>query len=119
MDVKTALLVAELKLEDKIYVTQPQGFLAPGKAHFILRLHKALYGLRQAPKAWYQKIDNFLRSTGFRQGDGDYNLYIARDTNKILILVLYVDDLLFTGSYLKWINWFSKPNSNPSSKCLN
>jgi hypothetical protein len=67
-------------------------------------LYKALYGLRQAPKAWYRKIDQFLRSIGFEQGNGDYNLYVAKDGHKILVLALYVDDLLFTGNCISWIN---------------
>jgi transposase InsO family protein len=106
MDVKTAFLAAELQSEEEVFVTQPQGFVTPGKEHLVLRLHKALYGLRQAPKAWYRKIDQFLRSIGFEQGNGDYNLYVAKDGHKILVLTLYVDDLLFTGNCISWINWF-------------
>jgi hypothetical protein len=65
MDVKTALLAAELEHEEEVFVTQPKGFIVPGQEHLVLRLHKALYGLCQAPKAWYRKIDQFLCSVGF------------------------------------------------------
>lgn len=106
MDIKTTFLAAELQPHEEIYVTQPQGFIILGKEHLALRLRKALYGLKQAPKAWYRKIDSFLIGVGFRKGDGDHNLYIAREGNKILILALYVDDLLFTGNNPNWITWF-------------
>jgi hypothetical protein len=108
MDVKTTFLAADLQEREEVFVTQPQGFIVPGKEHLVLKLHKALYGLRQAPKAWYRKIDTFLRGIGFQQGTGDYNLYIAREGHKILVLALYVDDLLFTSNCPTWINWFKE-----------
>ena len=98
MDIKTTFLAAELQPHENIYITQPQGFVIPWKEYLALRLWKALYGLKQAPKAWNQKIDSFLIGVGFQKGNGDHNLYIAREGNKILILALYVDDLLFTGN---------------------
>ena len=106
LDIKTAFLVAELKPNEEVFVSQPQGFAVAGKEHLVLRLHKALYGLRQAPKAWYRKIDKFLRSIGFKQGNGDFNLYVAQEGDKILVLALYVDDLLFMGNCPNWIKWF-------------
>ena len=77
LDVKTAFLAVDLKPDEEVFVSQPQGFASVGKEHLVLRLHKALYGLRQAPKAWYCRIDSFLRSIGFKQGNGDFNFYIA------------------------------------------
>jgi hypothetical protein len=74
----------------------------------VLRLDKALYGLKQAPKMWYEKIDSYLRNQDFKKGTGDYNLYIIRQGEKILLLALYVDDLLFTSNCDKWINWFKQ-----------
>jgi hypothetical protein len=108
MDVKTTFLAADLQEGEEDFVTQPQGFIVPGKKHLILQLRKALYGLRQAPKAWYREIDTFLRGIGFQQGTGDYNLHIARDGHKILVLALYIDDYLFIGNCSSWINWFKE-----------
>jgi hypothetical protein len=73
LDVKTAFLHGHLK--EEVFITQPQGFVASGQEHLVCRLHKALYGLRQAPHAWYEKIDSFLTAHGFERGDGDSNLY--------------------------------------------
>jgi len=57
----------------------------------FLRLNKALYGLRQSSKLWYEEIDGFLRSTGvFRRSETDPNLYISDD----VLILLYLDDML-------------------------
>jgi hypothetical protein len=63
MDVKSAFLNGDLK--EEVYVHQPPGFAIPGKEGKLLRLHKALYGLRQAPRAWNAKLDSTLKGMGF------------------------------------------------------
>jgi hypothetical protein len=64
----------------------------------VYRLTKALYGLNQVPRAWYEKMDGFLISLGFNKSVVDPNLYYHIDGNKCLILFLYVGDLFLTGS---------------------
>jgi hypothetical protein len=63
MDVKTAFLNGDLL--EEVYVEQPPGFTVDGKEHMVLRLKKALYGLRQAPRAWNAKLDASLRTLGW------------------------------------------------------
>ena len=63
-----------------------------------MQAQKSLYGLKQAPRAWYEKMDSFLLSLGFSHYLSDSNVYILRQDNELLILVLYVDDLILTGS---------------------
>jgi len=73
---------------------QPDGidWLEPTTSeHSILRLNKALYGLRQAPHLWHKAIDGFLISIGFVRSNADQNLYIRSDG---VLLLLYVDDML-------------------------
>ena len=65
MDVKSAFFNEELK--ETVYVRQPPGFLDNGNPGKVLRLHKALYGLRQAPRAWNAKLDNTLLSLKFKR----------------------------------------------------
>jgi hypothetical protein len=101
LDVKTAFLHGHLS--EEVYTLQPQGYEAPGKEHLVCRLNKALYGLRQAPRAWYERIDSFLLLQNFHRGDGDSNLYIFQKTGHVIIIALYVDDLLITGSSLDLI----------------
>ena len=61
-------------------------------------MKKALYGLRQAPRAWYERIDSYLMKLRFTRSEADSNLYFKVENDKPLILVLYVDDLFLTGA---------------------
>jgi hypothetical protein len=58
-------------------------------------LKKTLYGLKQAPRAWYSRIDKYLQQQGFKRGTTDNNLYIKIDNEYMLIIVVYVDDIIF------------------------
>ena len=95
MDVKTAFLNGEI--EEEVYIEQPEGFELHGRESHVCKLKKALYGLRQALRAWYARIDNYLRGLGFSKSIADSNLYIKVVQNQPLILVLYVDELFLTG----------------------
>ena len=61
----------------------------------MCRLKKALYGLKQASHAWYSKLDKYLQKQGFKRGGVDNNLYIKSHENELLIVVVYVDDIMF------------------------
>lgn len=62
MDVKTAFLNG--KIEEEVYIEQPEGFITHDKDRYVYKLKKALYGLKQAPRAWYERIDNYLTKLG-------------------------------------------------------
>jgi hypothetical protein len=62
----------------------------------VCRLKKALYGSKQAPRAWYGRIDSFLTSLGFTKSGADPNLYFKVVDDGLVILLLYVDDLFLT-----------------------
>eukprot|EP00253_Pinus_taeda_P025156 PITA_25156 len=94
MDVKNAFLHGDLS--EEIYMEQPHGFIQDSS--LVCRLKKSLYGLKQAPRAWYAKMDSFLLSQKFERCKSDSNVYMLRTHDSLLILVLYVDDLLITGS---------------------
>nr|GFA94094.1 retrovirus-related Pol polyprotein from transposon TNT 1-94 [Tanacetum cinerariifolium] len=66
MDVKTAFLNGPLK--EEVYVAQPDGFIDPDHREKVYRLRKALYGLNQAPRAWYDELSKLLTSKGFTKG---------------------------------------------------
>lgn len=86
-------------LEEEVYITQPPGFELKGSEDKVLKLKKALYGLKQAPRAWNKRIDAFLSKTGFRKCSVEHGLYVKKsDSGGILLICLYVDDLLITGS---------------------
>ena len=64
----------------------------------VCKLKKALYSLKQAPKAWYRRIDSFLTSLDFTKGEDDPNLYLKVMDDEPDILLLYVDDMFLTGN---------------------
>lgn len=102
MDVKSAFLNGDL--EEEVYMQQPEGFEVKGKEKLVCRLDKALNGLKQAPRAWYIKIDEHLRGSDFQRSASDPNLYIKKKDGDLVILVIYVDDLVITGNSLKLID---------------
>jgi hypothetical protein len=97
LDVKSTFLNGELK--EEVYLVQPEGFVKKGKEHLVCKLKKDLYGLKQGPRSWYEKIDTFFFQQGFIKSKSDPNLYIKKDRNgQIALISLYVDDLIITGS---------------------
>ena len=94
MDVKNAFLHGDLS--DEIYMEQSQGVIQ--YSSLVCRLKKSLYGLKQALRAWYAKMDSYLLSQNFVRCKSDTNVYMLRIVDSLLLLVLYVDDLLITSS---------------------
>ena len=97
MDVKSAFLNGTL--EEKVYVNQPPSFVDPHFPTKVCCLRKALYSLKQAPRAWNQHIDAFLQEQGFSRSMADHNLYIFYAVGLLTFLILYVNDLILTGSH--------------------
>ena len=94
MDVKTCFL--NEVIEEEVYIERPKGFDVENRETHVCKLHRALYVLKQAPRAWYSRIDSYLREMGFQLSEANPNLYFL--TCEVpLILVLYVDDLFLTG----------------------
>ncbi|KAF0910082.1 hypothetical protein E2562_001318 [Oryza meyeriana var. granulata] len=83
MDVKSAFLNGELA--EEVYVQQPPGFVIDGQEHKVYRLRKALYGLRQAPRAWNAKLDDSLMSLGFQRSITEHAVYTrSKDGSKLI-----------------------------------
>lgn len=96
-------------LQEEIYVDQPEGFQVAGMEDKVYRLHKALYGLKQAPRAWYSKIDDHLIHCGFKRSENEATLYVKKAKGgDVLVVSLYVDDLLLTGSNEAMVNQFKQ-----------
>nr|GEW24082.1 retrovirus-related Pol polyprotein from transposon TNT 1-94 [Tanacetum cinerariifolium] len=93
MDVKTAFLDGPLK--EEVYVNQPDGFVDPYHPDKVYQLKKALHGLKQALKAWYEELSKFLLSKGFTKGSIDPTLFITKHREDILLVQIYVDDIIF------------------------
>nr|CAD40418.3 OSJNBa0065J03.14 [Oryza sativa Japonica Group] len=106
MNVKSAFLNGEL--EEEVYVAQPLGFIDDKHPHQVLRLNRALYGLRQAPRAWNAKLDVSLHELGFTRGITEHAVYTRGTGNARLIIGIYVDDLIITGAHSKTIQSFKE-----------
>jgi hypothetical protein len=96
MDVKSAFLNSDLK--EEVYVHQSPGFVIPDKEGKVLRLRKALYGLRQTPRAWNAKLDSTLRRMGFEQSPYEAAIYQRGNGGNVLLVGVYVDDLVITDT---------------------
>ena len=99
MDVKTAFLNG--KLEEEVYIEQPEGYVEPGKEDLVCRLHKTLYGLKQSPRVWWQTVDAFFESVGFQRVESDYGVYIKWNDQVHFIISVYVDDIILICNHLK------------------
>ncbi|PWA92889.1 zinc finger, CCHC-type [Artemisia annua] len=104
LDVKSAFLHGDLK--EEVYVTQPEGFVQPGNSGKVYKLIKALYGLRQAPRAWNVKLDQTLKSLNFKKCNLEQAVYTKRNKNSTIIVGVYVDDLIITGTPKKELESF-------------
>ena len=79
-----------------MYIEQPQGFKVEYRITHVYKLKKAMYRLKQAPRAWYGRINSFLTSWGFTKSKDDPSLYFKVMDDEPVILLLYVDDLFLT-----------------------
>jgi Reverse transcriptase (RNA-dependent DNA polymerase) len=77
---------------------QPQGFIDQTHPNYVCLLHKSLYGLKQAPRVWFAKLSTTLVSLGFKPSCYDPFLFLSHKNNQTLLVLVYVDDLIITGS---------------------
>ena len=94
MDVKFTFLNGVLK--EEVYVEQSPSYELASEEHKLYRLKRDLYGFKQAQSTWYSRIDSYLISNGYSKSDGEPTLYIKATNGIVFIVVLYVDDLIFT-----------------------
>ncbi|GKD17335.1 putative ribonuclease H-like domain-containing protein, partial [Tanacetum coccineum] len=106
MDVKSDFLYG--KIEEEVYVCQPPGFEDPDFPDRVYKVEKALYGLHQAPRAWYETLSTYLLDNGFQRGKIDKTLFIRRDKGDILLVQVYVDDIIFGSTKKSLCTEFEK-----------
>ena len=95
-NVSNAFLYGDL--QEQVYLAQPPGFEDLSHPDYVCHLHKALYGLKQAPRAWYLKFSTYIKQMGFTRCPYDQSLFYRTQGSDILLLLIYVDDILLTGS---------------------
>ncbi|GKA15881.1 putative ribonuclease H-like domain-containing protein [Tanacetum coccineum] len=90
-------------VEEEVYVYQPPGFEDPEFPDRVYKVEKALYGLHQAPRAWYETLSTYLMDNGFQRGQIDKTLFIKRVKSDILLVQVYVDDIIFGSTKKEFI----------------
>nr|GFA76206.1 putative ribonuclease H-like domain-containing protein [Tanacetum cinerariifolium] len=115
IDVKSAFLYGTI--EDKVYVCQPPGFKDPDHPDKVYKVVKALYGLHQAPRAWYETLANYLLQNGFHSGQIDQTLFIKKQKGDILLVQIYVDDTIFGATNKDLCKSFEKLMKDKFQMC--
>ncbi|GJX32186.1 putative ribonuclease H-like domain-containing protein [Tanacetum coccineum] len=105
MDVRVHSYMEQLR---RVYVTQPPGFKDPDNPDKVYKVVKALYGLHQAPRAWYETLANYLLGNGFKRGKIDQTLFIKKQKGDILLVQVYVDDIIFGSTNKELCTGFEK-----------
>nr|GFD33380.1 uncharacterized mitochondrial protein AtMg00810-like [Tanacetum cinerariifolium] len=90
----------------EVYVTQPKGFVDPQHPKKVYKVVKALYGLHQAPRAWYATLSTFMLKHGYRRGIIDKTLFLKKNNRDIILVQVYVDDIIFGSIKKAWCDEF-------------
>jgi hypothetical protein len=97
LDVSNAFLHGSLA--EEVFMEQPQGFIDANHPDYVCCLHKTIYGLKQAPRAWFTRLCESLQALGFVESQVDYSLFIFHSQNIHLFVLIYVDDIIITGTH--------------------
>ncbi|CAL1405238.1 unnamed protein product [Linum trigynum] len=100
LDVDNAFLHGDL--QEEVYMQIPPGFAAPGDTR-VCRLHKSIYGLKQASRNWYAKFTTTLTELGFQRSRADYSMFVRRHRDTYVVALIYVDDVILAGDDMEFI----------------
>ena len=106
MDVMSAFL--NEVLSEEVYVHQPMGFEDATNPEYVYKLNKALYRLKQAPRALYERLTNFLVDKGYIRGSVDKTLFVLKNKTRMLVVQIYVDDIIFGGTSKQLVDGFTR-----------
>ena len=102
LDVRSAYLYG--KVDEEIYMKQPEGFAVKGQEHKVLRLKRALYGLKQAGLAWWETLKESMKDLGFEHLKSDASIFLyKRKGTTTVVAIVYIDDALFCAPDIKTI----------------
>ncbi|XP_057985369.1 uncharacterized mitochondrial protein AtMg00810-like, partial [Hevea brasiliensis] len=96
LDIKNAFLHGDL--QEEVYMEQPPGFVAQGELGKVCRLRKSLYGLKQSPRAWFGRFSEAVQEFGMQKSKCDHSVFYKQSEAGLILLVVYVDDIIITGS---------------------
>ncbi|RVW95612.1 Retrovirus-related Pol polyprotein from transposon TNT 1-94 [Vitis vinifera] len=97
LDIKNAFLNGDL--EEEVYMEIPPGFEESMAKNQVCKLQKSLYGLKQSPRAWFDRFTKAVLKLGYKQGQADHTLFVKKShAGKMAILIVYVDDIILSGN---------------------
>ena len=94
LDIKNAFL--HNNLDEEIYMEVPPGYTGSIETKIVCKLERALYGLKQSPRAWFGQFSSAMRKYGYRQSNSDHTLFLKHRQSKVTTLIVYVDDMIIT-----------------------
>ncbi|RVW49858.1 Retrovirus-related Pol polyprotein from transposon RE1 [Vitis vinifera] len=95
-DIKNAFLNGEL--EEEVFMMLPPGFCKEEEETRVCKLKKSLYGLKQSPRAWFDRFAKVIKNQGYQQGQSDHTMFFKQSNDgRMTILIVYVDDIILTG----------------------
>nr|GEX46216.1 putative ribonuclease H-like domain-containing protein [Tanacetum cinerariifolium] len=106
MDVKSTFIYETI--DEEVYIFQPPGFEDPDYPDKVYKVVKALYGLHQTPRAWYETLATYLLENGFQRGKIDQTLFIKKQKGDILLVHVYLDDIIFGSTNKELCKYFKK-----------
>ena len=84
------------KLEEEVYMDPPPGF-EEKFGTWICKLKKSLYGLKQSPRAWFERFTQVVKKQGYSQGQADHTMFYRHSQKgRIAVIIAYVDDIILT-----------------------
>ena len=102
LDIKNVFLHGDLA--DEVYMEKVPGFVAQGESSLVCKLRRSLYGLKQSPRAWFSRFSSVLQEFGMIQITTDHSVFYHHSfTGKCIYLIVYVDDIVITGTNLDGI----------------
>jgi Reverse transcriptase (RNA-dependent DNA polymerase) len=99
LDVRNIFLQGTL--EEEVYMMFPLRHKEEGNVNIVCKLNKAIYGLKQSPRAWYEKLSNYLFFCDLKVTNADHSLFFKIDKNYTIIILVYVDNIIITGNTLE------------------
>jgi hypothetical protein len=106
IDVKNVFLNSPIK--EEVYVEHPPGFESEGYFNHVYKLHKVLYRLKQAPRAWYKCLRDFVIKNYFMIGKADSTLFTRKMGKDLFVCQIYIDDIIFGSTNKSFYDEFSK-----------
>ncbi|XP_019056203.1 PREDICTED: uncharacterized protein LOC109115957 [Nelumbo nucifera] len=95
-DISNAFLHGNIS--EEVYMAQPPGFVDPSRPSHVCRLHCSIYGLKQTPHTWFQRLWDCLLLFGFMESKADASLFILHTHSTVALVLVYIDDIIVTGS---------------------